>query len=142
MFEIRYSLGRHNTTHIAVPSYEYLIATCLAEYPASPVLTRAIILAMTHSHLQQGQAELPSASSTKSYWHRQPSPTLTGHRTTEQLPSSADVIVIGSGITGAFVARELVSGGQQVVMLEAREACWGATGRVRAPLSSTLFMLF
>ncbi|KFA66985.1 hypothetical protein S40285_06256 [Stachybotrys chlorohalonatus IBT 40285] len=84
---------------------------------------------MTHSHLQQGQAELPSASSTKSYWHRQPSPTLTGHRTTEQLPSSADVIVIGSGITGAFVARELVSGGQQVVMLEAREACWGATGR-------------
>jgi glycine/D-amino acid oxidase-like deaminating enzyme len=42
----------------------------------------------------------------------------------------ADVVIVGSGITGAFAARELVKGGRKVVMLEAREACWGATGRV------------
>lgn len=42
------------------------------------------------------------------------------------------MVVIGSGITGAFAARELVlkGGGLDVVMIEAREACWGATGRV------------
>ena len=33
-----------------------------------------------------------------------------GHRTTEELPAVADVVVVGSGITGAFAARSLVSG--------------------------------
>ena len=78
----------------------------------------------------QGQAELPSVESTRSYWHQQPSDKLLGHRTTEDLPATADVVVVGSGITGAFAARELVKGGKKVVLLEAREACWGATGRV------------
>lgn len=77
----------------------------------------------------QGQAELPSVESTRSYWHQQPSDKLLGHRTTEDLPATADVVVVGSGITGAFAARELVKGGKKVVLLEAREACWGATGR-------------
>ncbi|KAI1365863.1 FAD dependent oxidoreductase [Xylaria arbuscula] len=75
------------------------------------------------------RAELPTPNSTHSYWHRDPSKKLLGHRTTEDLPSTADVVVIGSGICGAFAARELVAGGRSVVMLEAREACWGATGR-------------
>lgn len=79
---------------------------------------------------QAGQAELPTPRSTLSYWHRDPSRKLLGHCTTEDLPSTADVVVVGSGITGTFAARELVAGGRSVVMLEAREACWGATGRV------------
>ncbi|KAM4054535.1 FAD dependent oxidoreductase [Hirsutella rhossiliensis] len=79
--------------------------------------------------LQDGQAELPTLNSTHSYWHRDPSKKLLGHRTTESLPSTADVVVVGSGITGTFAARELVAGGRGVVMLDAREACWGATGR-------------
>ncbi|KAJ3564493.1 hypothetical protein NPX13_g7821 [Xylaria arbuscula] len=83
------------------------------------------------------RAELPTPNSTHSYWHRDPSKKLLGHRTTEDLPSTADVVVIGSGICGAFAARELVAGGRSVVMLEAREACWGATGRVKwRPLST------
>ena len=82
------------------------------------------------SPLHHRQAELPTPSSTLSYWHRDPSVKLLGHRTTEDLPSTADVVVIGSGITGTFAAQELVVGGRGVVMLEAREACWGATGRV------------
>lgn len=90
---------------------------------------------MGDAKLEEGQAGLPTPQSTKSYWHREPSDTLLGHKTTERLPVTADVVVIGSGITGAFAARELVGGGKGVVMLEAREACWGATGRVcyRAP---------
>ncbi|OAQ83652.1 FAD dependent oxidoreductase [Purpureocillium lilacinum] len=84
---------------------------------------------MTASSLQDGQAELPTPRSTHSYWHRDPSKKLLGHRTTTDLPPTADVVVIGSGITGAFAARELVAGGRCVLMLEAREACWGATGR-------------
>lgn len=86
---------------------------------------------MTQIKFQEGQAELPTPESTHSYWHHDPSPELLGHRTTNELPDHADVVVVGSGITGTFAARELVEGGRNVLMLEAREACWGATGRVR-----------
>lgn len=54
--------------------------------------------------------------------------------------SDADVVIIGSGVTGAAVARTLLDcdaqrvrehGGQpiRVIMLEARDACSGATAR-------------
>lgn len=81
--------------------------------------------------LIENQSDLPSVESTKSYWHSEPSERLLGYRSTKDLALTADVVVVGSGITGAFAARELVEGGRGVVMLEAREACWGATGRVR-----------
>ncbi|KAF4439342.1 FAD dependent oxidoreductase [Fusarium austroafricanum] len=90
---------------------------------------------MTNTSIQATQngtgrrAGPPSSNSTRSYWHRDPSERLLGHRTTNELPTTADVVVIGSGITGTFAARELVAGGRSVLMLEAREACWGATGR-------------
>ncbi|KAL0942544.1 putative FAD dependent oxidoreductase [Colletotrichum truncatum] len=88
---------------------------------------------MTGATLQEGQADLPSTRSTQSYWHREPSEALLGHRTTKNLPPTADVVVVGSGITGAFAAKELKEGhggeGKRVLLLEAREACWGATGR-------------
>lgn len=89
---------------------------------------------MTASSLQNGRAEIPTEYSTRSYWHKDPSSKLLGHRTSSDLPSTADIVIIGSGITGTFAARELVAGGKQVVMLDAREACWGATGRVSLPL--------
>ena len=85
---------------------------------------------MTIARLREGQASLPTPHSTSSFWHRDPSRVLLGHRTTDALPGVTDVVIIGSGITGAFAARELVRAGRTVVMLEAREACWGATGRV------------
>ena len=71
--------------------------------------------------------------SASSFWHTEPSKILLGHRTTEHLPSKTDVVIIGSGITGAFAAH-YIAGAEHgkdvdVVMLEAREACWGATGR-------------
>ncbi|KAF2770654.1 DAO-domain-containing protein [Teratosphaeria nubilosa] len=87
---------------------------------------------------QRKPAGLPSEESTQSFWHTQPSPLLTGHRSTRNLPESADAVIIGSGISGASIAHHLLTSNSpsyrsskrlNVVMLEAREACWGATGR-------------
>lgn len=85
---------------------------------------------MTGQTLLPNQSSLPTPVSTVSYWHQNPSQRLINHRTTPSLPPSSPTILIGSGITGAFAARELVQAGKDVLMLEAREACWGATGRV------------
>ncbi len=88
---------------------------------------------MNHSDTlsDKHQDGLPSPDPTPSYWLRHLSKSLAGHRTTDDLPSIVDVVVVGSGITGAFAARELVKdGNKSILMLEAREACSGATGRV------------
>lgn len=81
-----------------------------------------------------GQANLPTSNSTESFWHSQPSKVLLGQRTTPSLPTETDVVIIGSGISGAFAAHYLKQDARgadlQIVMLDAREACWGATGRV------------
>ena len=76
-------------------------------------------------------AGLPSENPSTSYWLHDPSPVLLGHRSTPELPAEADVVVIGSGITGSFAADKLVGSGDggSVLLLEAREACFGATGR-------------
>ncbi|KAI0014766.1 FAD dependent oxidoreductase [Xylariomycetidae sp. FL0641] len=73
---------------------------------------------------------LPRPNPTQSYWQRTPSP-LAHARTTATLPASAATVIVGSGITGAAVAFNLLrdAGVADVVMLEAREACSGATGR-------------
>lgn len=98
---------------------------------------------MTAPKHNPNRAPLPSERSTNSFWHKEPSKVLFGHRSTEELPANADVVIVGSGIAGAFAAWELLKGGdgngngiKSVVMLEAREACWGATGRV-----SLLFLI-
>ncbi|ORY12986.1 FAD dependent oxidoreductase [Clohesyomyces aquaticus] len=83
--------------------------------------------------MKRERATLPTPKSTSSFWHSEPNAFLLGHRTTEALPTEADIAIVGSGITGSAVARFLAederASGKSVVMLEAREACWGATGR-------------
>ncbi|KAJ7502593.1 FAD dependent oxidoreductase [Mycena galericulata] len=57
---------------------------------------------------------------------------LLEHRTTEALPARVDVTIIGSGLSGAAIAHYLLTGPnppERVVVLEAREACHGATAR-------------
>lgn len=60
---------------------------------------------------------------------------LDNHRTTEQLPAEVDIVIIGAGYAGASIAYHLVektkASGKPVsiAILEAREACSGATGR-------------
>lgn len=85
-------------------------------------------------------AGLPVNNPSDSYWLTEPSPILLGHRTTKDLPQAVDVVIVGSGITGAFTAHCLKEKAPdlKVVMLEAREACSGATGRVSLRSSSVL----
>ncbi|KAL9600241.1 MAG: hypothetical protein Q9179_003283 [Wetmoreana sp. 5 TL-2023] len=73
---------------------------------------------------------LPRPNPTSSYW-QDPPHSLANHRTTSDLPKSASVIVIGSGITGASVAYNILARHSpiSVLMLEARTVCSGATGR-------------
>ncbi|KAK6440540.1 hypothetical protein LTR95_003229 [Oleoguttula sp. CCFEE 5521] len=78
----------------------------------------------------------PHETSSISFWHSEPSPLLLGHRSTRHLPEKVDVVVIGSGLTGTSATRHLLrptgshsNAKLDVLMLEAREACWGATGR-------------
>jgi glycine/D-amino acid oxidase-like deaminating enzyme len=79
------------------------------------------------------QAKLPCPYPSASFWHSEPNAFLLNHRTTTELPESADIVIVGSGITGVSVARYLSEDARakaiSVVMLEAREICSGATGR-------------
>ncbi|KAF1840154.1 FAD dependent oxidoreductase [Cucurbitaria berberidis CBS 394.84] len=83
--------------------------------------------------MKHERASLPTPTSTHSFWHSEPNEFLLGHRTTPELPAEADIIIVGSGITGTSAARYLAederANGKSIVVLEAREACWGATGR-------------
>jgi len=73
---------------------------------------------------------LPYPNPTKAYWQTPPHH-LSDHRTTDSLPSSAKYVIVGSGITGAITAYKLLQEkpGASIVVLEARQACSGATGR-------------
>jgi len=92
---------------------------------------------------------LPVPNPTKSYWLQDPPHPELVDKQSEQFPTTADVVIIGSGITGAAVARSLLhessrkvssslkdgnlrlgsQGLPRVVVLEARSLCSGATGR-------------
>ncbi|OTA59637.1 FAD dependent oxidoreductase [Hypoxylon sp. EC38] len=72
---------------------------------------------------------LPRDNPTQSYWQLEPDE-IADLRSTSSLPDKADTVIIGSGITGAAIAFNLLSNGaRDIVMLEARQACSGATGR-------------
>ncbi|ESA42202.1 hypothetical protein GE21DRAFT_9029 [Neurospora crassa] len=78
---------------------------------------------------------LPRENPTPSYW-QDPPDDIADQRTTKDLPSHVDIVIIGSGITGAAIAWNLLKdvrpgekGSRNIVMVEARQACSGATGR-------------
>ncbi|KAK7968914.1 hypothetical protein PG988_007987 [Apiospora saccharicola] len=78
---------------------------------------------------------LPVANPTLSYWRSEPH-RLDSHRSTEQLPETCDVVIIGAGFSGVSVAYNLSSRGINdespppfILLLEARQVCSGATGR-------------
>ncbi|KAF5014721.1 hypothetical protein F66182_14204, partial [Fusarium sp. NRRL 66182] len=76
---------------------------------------------------------LPVENSTIPFWH-QDLHELHNHRTTEQLPESSDVVIIGAGYAGISTAYHLIKGDSagknlSVTILEARGVCSGATGR-------------
>ncbi|KAJ3864158.1 FAD dependent oxidoreductase [Lentinula novae-zelandiae] len=77
---------------------------------------------------------IPRPSPTRSYWAVPPS-NISQWGAQDVLPEKADIVIIGSGITGASIARTLLrelgenSSDVRIVMLEAREVCSGATAR-------------
>lgn len=76
----------------------------------------------------------PVPNATKSFWRTEPH-RLDNHRSTEQLPEEADIVIIGAGYSGASIVYHLLEQSESlqntpsIVILEAREACSGATGR-------------
>ncbi|KAM5469699.1 hypothetical protein MauCBS54593_004253 [Microsporum audouinii] len=73
---------------------------------------------------------LPRDNPTISYW-QDPPDEIADLRSTAELPQEADVVIIGSGISGACIAYNILarSPNTKVVILEARQACSGASGR-------------
>jgi hypothetical protein len=80
-----------------------------------------------------GVLSFPVAPATTPYW-RNCVASIDDHRSTEILPAQADIVIIGAGYAGASIAHHLIEQHRgrtlpSVVILEAREACSGATGR-------------
>lgn len=77
---------------------------------------------------------LPRSNPTTSYWQDPPDAVIADFVSPGGLPEEADTVIIGSGITGACTAFNLLvepanPDHGKIVMLEARQACSGATGR-------------
>lgn len=73
-----------------------------------------------------------SESSTEPFWLKEPHPLAKS--CSETVPEEVDIIIIGSGVTAASVAREIYQQCDgalkpKVAVLEARDLCSGATGR-------------
>ena len=73
----------------------------------------------------------PVSNSTQPFWRSKPHE-LDNHRSIEKLPNACDILIIGAGYSGISAAYHLTKDSppeQSIVLLEAREACSGATGR-------------
>lgn len=105
-----------------------LRALCLVSSPIYRLVTRLA-----------ASPGIPVPDPCQSYWTSPPSPIAKhGSGSDTVIPDYADVVVIGSGITGTSIVRTLLDHDAQhrgankplkVIMLEARDACSGATGR-------------
>lgn len=73
---------------------------------------------------------LPREVPTLSYWQVPPDG-ISDLRSTARLPRDADIVIIGSGISGATIAYNLLPElpDKRIVVLEARQAASGASGR-------------
>ncbi|KAK7733089.1 hypothetical protein SLS53_008277 [Cytospora paraplurivora] len=100
---------------------------------------------------------LPVPNPTSSYWQDDPPyPELVDIHSPDGPPTTADIVVIGSGITGVAVARTVlrewrrtgrldVDEGKKpprIVVLEARQLCSGATGRNGGHIKASLHESF
>ncbi|KAI0156574.1 FAD dependent oxidoreductase [Xylariaceae sp. FL1272] len=115
---------------------------------------------------------LPVSNSTEPYWLEDPPYPDLVNRQSKTLPQTADIVIIGSGITGAAVARSILydaarkSRGEglgdgdkpspsstedekstnsdlpQIVVLDARSLCSGATGRNGGHIKASPHELF
>lgn len=92
----------------------------------------SVLLLFTSVALAQDPG-LPNANPSISYWQLPPLEGVADHQSA-QLPKEADVVIIGSGISGTSIAWHLLKESNRttalrIAMLDARQACSGATGR-------------
>lgn len=94
---------------------------------------------------------LPVRNPSPSYWLEDPPHPELVEMQSPELPGRADIVIVGSGITGAAVARSVLQTGavqgdgkqgRRVVVLEARTLCSGATGRNGGHIKSSPQELF
>ncbi|KAH7464004.1 hypothetical protein FOMA001_g17910 [Fusarium oxysporum f. sp. matthiolae] len=78
---------------------------------------------------------LPVENATTSFWRSDPHP-LDDHRSTPEPPAQVDIAVIGAGYAGVATVYHILEqckargvSAPRIVILEARQACSGATGR-------------
>jgi hypothetical protein len=74
----------------------------------------------------------PPPNGMTSFWRSSPG-SLDNHRSTEELPSLCDILIIGAGYSGGSLVTHMLSQTESkdksIVVLEARQLCSGATGR-------------
>ncbi|KAK8092501.1 hypothetical protein PG999_014700 [Apiospora kogelbergensis] len=99
-----------------------------------------LLLASTLASLVLGQGDpgYPVKNPSTAYWQIPPHPDVADHQS-PQLPESADIVIIGSGMSGTSIAWHLLmdrhprdnnaTRAPRIAMIEARRACSGATGR-------------
>lgn len=88
---------------------------------------------------------LPVDNATTPYW-RTDLHAIDSHRSTEELPSGCDIVIIGAGMAGVCTAYHIVKQVREssgvdmpsIVLLDARRVCEGATGRNGVCLSSSI----
>ncbi|RKF60884.1 Gamma-glutamylputrescine oxidoreductase [Erysiphe neolycopersici] len=88
----------------------------------------------------------PSNESLPTFWRSELHP-LDSHRSTEVIPKSCDVLILGAGYAGSSTAYHLLcnddvpkmSPKPSVLLLEARQACSGATARNGGHLRPSIF---
>ncbi|KIN08850.1 hypothetical protein OIDMADRAFT_141111 [Oidiodendron maius Zn] len=91
---------------------------------------------------------LPVRNPTSSYWLFDPPFPSLAECKSHHLPKEADVVIIGSGITGAAVAKTVLQEwarkgeDKKLVVLEAREICSGATGRNGGHIKVSPYLAF
>ncbi|KAL4805161.1 FAD dependent oxidoreductase [Aspergillus unguis] len=75
----------------------------------------------------------PVPNSITPFWRSEPD-VIDSYRSTEKLPGTSDIVIIGAGYAGASTAYHLLdqtdpASRPSIVILEARQVCSGATGR-------------
>lgn len=86
---------------------------------------------MASSTSPQNKTRSPVANPVPSFWTSTPGE-LDNHRSTPELPSTSDVVIIGGGFAGVATAYHILQDNPSppsIMLLEARTVCGGATGR-------------
>ncbi|KAJ7890489.1 FAD dependent oxidoreductase [Mycena olivaceomarginata] len=106
----------------------------------------AAVYEQLNKRIQQSPG-IPVLHPSTPYWAIPASPIAQhGSSDATPLPSCVDIVIIGSGMTAAAFARTMLGFGPegsnslpQIVMLEARDACSGATGRNGGHITPLVF---